>query len=270
MKKILFGISFLCLLNACGPSEEEINMNNGKEIETAKESIDNYFDLVMNDYYSANEDFDKNSAIYKIKLFKNSQHKEIVDYAQKHIDSLPKLKESLKELIYGELFEFAKLQGWDKLAKSDFLKIENSLKVKGDEFSNSELYRHPSSPKYINQNGFFLYYQKAYDDNPKLVLKTQYYGDDWLFINKAEVSIDGEVYSLNFEEWDHDNSGGMIYEWSIEQSPSYNQIVKIIKSKSSKIRYHGDKYYDDRTISSSQKAALKSILQAYYGLYLKK
>ena len=94
-------------------------------------------------------------------------------------------------------------------------------------------------------------------------------GDDWLFVKKAAVSLDGDVYTLDFDKWDRDNSGGKIYEWSVLPKPSYNIIVKIIKSKNAKIRYTGDKYHDDRTITSSQKAALKSVLQAYYGLYLK-
>ena len=51
-------------------------------------------------------------------------------YAQKHIDSIPKLKAELHDLIYGELIEFSEQQGWDKMSKDEFKNIENSLKIK--------------------------------------------------------------------------------------------------------------------------------------------
>jgi len=256
---------------SCGPSENEIKIQYQKEIRSSKDAIANQFESIMDEYYSSNEDLNKLPAVINIEAYLNSGYEEVDTYAKKHLDSVPKLEAKLRSIIYGDLIEYANQQDWNKIDKSQYIKLEKKLLVKGDEFSNSEVFRDPSSPKYINQNGFFMFYKKFNKDEkkPLIGLKTQYYADDWLFIKKASISIDGDVYSLNFDNWDKDNSDGMIYEWSTLSSPSFNILVKIIKSKKSKIRYTGDRYHDDRTVSSSQKRALKSVLKVYYGLYLK-
>jgi hypothetical protein len=40
-------------------------------------------------------------------------------------------------------------------------------------------------------------------------------------------------------------------------------IEAIIKSRNASIRFDGSQYYDTRTISAGQKAALKNVLKAY-------
>jgi hypothetical protein len=90
----------------------------------------------------------------------------------------------------------------------------------------------------------------------------QYYSSDWLFIKEAKISIDGTVYTISNTQWERDNDSD-IWEWSDEPLNDRGLIEKIIKSKSAVIRYEGNQYYDDRTISSSQKLALKQILDAY-------
>ncbi|MDB4090924.1 hypothetical protein N9528_01200 [Crocinitomicaceae bacterium] len=271
MKTQLLFLSVFLLIISCGPSEKELQAESRETIRESKEQIDEYFEEVLDEYIASNEQLDETFSISLIESFTNSEEIEVAEYAQKHLDSVQKLKESLLDIIYGNLYEYAEEQGWDKMSKSEFEKLEETLKVKGDEFSKSQLYEHPSSPKFINKNGFYLYYLKtSSDSNPIFALKAQYLDDDWLFIESAEASVDGALYSLDIGNWERDNSGGKIYEWGFMRNPSYNLIVNIIKSKTTKIRYDGSKYYDDRTISSTQKSAMKDVLQVYYGLYLKK
>ncbi|WP_161627154.1 hypothetical protein [Paenibacillus alvei] len=47
-------------------------------------------------------------------------------------------------------------------------------------------------------------------------------------------------------------------------------IRAIIKSKKTIIRHEGDTYYDDRTITKKEKAALQNVLDAYDALQKRK
>lgn len=272
MKKTIFYAISLLILSACGPSEAEVQQAKETEIRKEKEKLDKQFDEIMDTFYLGNENLENHSAYGTIKSKLKSSDSEIAEYAQIYVDSVAALKTYLHDLKFGSLFEYAKKEGWDKLANKDFENVESSLKVKGDEFSNSVVYRHPSSPKFINYNGFFLYYTKSNENSKEatLFLRTQYRADDWLFCESAKVSIDGDVYTTNFIDWERDNDGGYIFEWSTEKNPSFNLLIKILNSKTAKIRFNGDKYYDDRSITNEQKNALKQVVKSYYGLYVKK
>ena len=98
-------------------------------------------------------------------------------------------------------------------------------------------------------------------------LVIQYTGRTWLFINSYTILVDGRTYSINpgFQEVERDNGGFMIWEWYQFQvsKPDVDMIEKIANSKSAEIRYYGDQYYDDGTISKEEKQAFKNVLAAY-------
>lgn len=269
MKNIFYLALPLFGMFACGGNGEP-SASDKIEIEVEKESILENWDGIMDKYYDMDDEDFKNTLEYDmIKEKTYSKHEEVVKMAKSYLDSVDKLNLKVLDGEYGSFFEYAKEQGWDKISKDDLIKLENTLKVKSDEFSTSTLYRHPSSPKFVNYNGFFLYYSKSGDDIPNLYLRTQYRNDDWLFINGAKISIDGDVYSLNIDEWERDNDGGYIFEWGTEKVKYFNLLTHILKGNNIKIRFNGDKYYDDRSVNASQKNALIDVLKVYYGLYLK-
>jgi hypothetical protein len=136
------------------------------------------------------------------------------------------------------------------------------LSKRFDSFQDVTWYSSPSSPRYRNANGFYLYFGVSGTSKLPLRLVMQYYSSDWLFIESAKVNVDGSVYSLSATDWERDNDSN-IWEWSDEVLDDRALIEQIIKSKSAVIRFEGSQYYDTRTISSSQKAALKQVLEAY-------
>lgn len=136
------------------------------------------------------------------------------------------------------------------------------LKKTYDEFQDIYWYQSMSSPRYRNSNAFYIYFGVQNGSKTPLRLVMQYYSSDWLFIKEAKISIDGTVYTISNTQWERDNDSD-IWEWSDEPLNDRSLIEKIIKSKSAFIRYEGNQYYDNRTISSSQKLALKQILDAY-------
>jgi hypothetical protein len=136
------------------------------------------------------------------------------------------------------------------------------MSKKFDAFQDITWYQSPSSTKYRNANAFHLYFGVSSGSPAGLRLVIQYYADDWLFIKSAKVNVDGVIYSVGGSEWERDNDSD-IWEWIDEPLSDRSLIEAIIKSKSSVIRFEGSQYYDTRTISSTQKRALRDVLDAY-------
>jgi hypothetical protein len=138
----------------------------------------------------------------------------------------------------------------------------SSMRPKKDSFSGITWYRDRSSPTYTNANGFYLYFGVKSGSKMILRQRIQYFDDNWLFIDSAKINVDGEIYNLGSYDWERDNNSS-IWEWIDEPLDDREMIEAIIKSKSAVIRFDGSQYYDTRTITSSQKTALKNVLFAY-------
>jgi hypothetical protein len=101
-------------------------------------------------------------------------------------------------------------------------------------------------------------------------MELRYSDDDWLFVDYAEINIDGSVYEFDISssEWETDNGSGDIWEWAdVTPTNSHLSIIdKVINSKSAIIRFTGSKYRDDVTVSSTQKRAFVNVLNAFEAL----
>lgn len=156
-----------------------------------------------------------------------------------------------------------------KLAKKGKRKFaENALKSfrkKKDDFEDVEFYQDSRTPNYSNVN--FIYpYLGVKNDKAWLRLKLQYASDDWLFINNAIFMIDDEKFNIS-GNWERDNNSG-IWEWLDIQVDAleYEILKKLGDSKVAKVRYQGNQYYKDRTITSKEKSIIKKTLEIYNGL----
>jgi hypothetical protein len=145
------------------------------------------------------------------------------------------------------------------------------MRPKYDNFKEITWYRDYSSPTYINQDGFFLYFGANSYEVTDLHLKMQYFADDWLFIDKASVNIDGETFVLSESSFDRDNNS-TIWEWqditvfanvSNELVLGRDVLEKIANSSRAIVRYTGSQYYHDEYISDRQKQAMRNVLAAY-------
>lgn len=138
---------------------------------------------------------------------------------------------------------------------------------KSDKIEGIDWYRDKSSPSYNNQNGFFLYIGKKENESPWMRLRIQYYSDDWLFINSFIVVADGKRFERNQVKFDRDHDSN-IWEWYDENltEADLQMIRAVIDSKEAVIRFHGQKYKNDKIITASQKASLQRVLDAYKAL----
>lgn len=183
----------------------------------------------------------------------NSTNKEI---AAKEIDSV-QIKENLR---IKDSISIVQKQKKDKAEKA--LK---SFKKSEDEFKGNAFYRDPRTPYYANRNFIYPYIgQKG--DNYWLRLKLQYASDNWLFINKGILLIDGEQYTIN-GSWERDNDSE-IWEWLDMQVGTNERIIldRLANSISAKVRYEGRQYHNDRTITSKEKSIIKKTLEIYDNL----
>ena len=142
--------------------------------------------------------------------------------------------------------------------------IPDDFRVDSDEFKKTSFYYHPLTPKYINIDWIYPYIGKNGRDI-YLRLKLQYEDDDWLFINKVQFLIDGEVIDFADGSFERDNDGGRIWEWGDlpVRSSTINILSRIADSKSTKVRYTGSQYHNDREITSREKKVIKETLAVY-------
>lgn len=143
------------------------------------------------------------------------------------------------------------------------------MRKRTDEFSGITYYHDSSTPRYANYSTFHLYIGKRENSSPQFRFQVRYADDDWLFVDRASINVDGEIYDLNVSssEWERDNDH-RIWEWIDIVPTQYHltMIDSIIKSKSAVIRFYGSQYRDDRTITTTQKRALANVLNAYQAL----
>jgi hypothetical protein len=143
--------------------------------------------------------------------------------------------------------------------------VKNLLKgltLKKDEFKQVTFYKNYNNSYYSNAVSIYLVEDNKGEINGRL--KIEYSAEDWLFINNYTFLCDGVVYDYTPEnDIVRDNSEGEIYEYSDQvYSPQINKIMKaIISSKVAKLRCNGDKYYDDRLITKSEKQKLKKMFE---------
>ena len=141
------------------------------------------------------------------------------------------------------------------------------IRHKKDEFSNFTWYKDKSSPNYVNQNGFYLFFGIRNDGYvTDLRLRIQYYAVDWLFIQSYDLNVDGKNYSLYaLGNVERDNDNGFIWEWydftvNEERKPL---IQAISTAKKVKIRFNGSQYYDTRALSKNQVKAINNVFTLY-------
>ncbi|MNS62382.1 hypothetical protein D3C72_954410 [compost metagenome] len=145
----------------------------------------------------------------------------------------------------------------------------SSMRKKHDDIKGITWYTDKSTPKYYSERSdFHLYIGKNNHSKPWLRMVIQYTNDDWLFIQRYIIKADGQTFEITpepFKGVERDNGGGDIWEWyDISAGDRELEIAKAIaNSKKAVIRYDGKQYYNDRTISTREKQAIKNVLAAH-------
>lgn len=117
---------------------------------------------------------------------------------------------------------------------------------------------------------FALPYLSVSGNNVYLRLVCDYTSSDWVFFEKIIFSVDGKNYTKYFDYFDvtRDNEYGDVWEYvDIECSESDIEMLEAIAASTKTIvRFEGDDYYYDFTVSGSDKTAIKEMVDIYKAL----
>jgi hypothetical protein len=141
------------------------------------------------------------------------------------------------------------------------------MKVIEDEVKGNKWYQDKSSYNYYWRDEFYIYTSAG--PTPTLFLNIRYFDEDWLFIDSFFFNVDGETFSLtpSYGEIQRDSDSNVTEWYNQVATPENIELVqKIMNSKKTVMRLEGSKYYEDVTISSAQKSAIRNVLTVYQGL----
>lgn len=154
--------------------------------------------------------------------------------------------------------------------KANVNKALSKLRKTTDEVEGITWYYDKTTSKYDDTNNAHLYIGVQESGDPYLRLRIRYASDSWLFIQqyifrsgRRQIYDHAWILGVN-----RDNSGGGIWEWydATPTADDLDMIRTIIASDKAILRYSGQQYYDDRTISSEEKKAFQNVLDAYEAL----
>lgn len=149
--------------------------------------------------------------------------------------------------------------------------ILSGFTVEEDNVRGVNFYYPSVFPEYIDIRSYMLPYLGQDGDRYWLRMIANYTGDDWVFFESLLISVDGELYSRSLDYFDitRDNGGGVVWEYiDVDASNDYytDLLWAIASSDETIVRFQGDSYYYDLTISDEDKAAIRQVLTAYDAL----
>ena len=118
---------------------------------------------------------------------------------------------------------------------------------------------------------FALPYLGQDGDSTWLRFICNYTGDDWIFFKKLTFAIDEQRYTKTFSYYDvtRDNAYGDVWEYiDVDvRDGNYEEILEaIVNSNETIIRFEGDDYHYDHTVSAGDKEAIRQMLAVYNAL----
>lgn len=134
------------------------------------------------------------------------------------------------------------------------------------EFDGSAWYRHPSSPRYQDTKTYVtLYILEAGTGQRALEFFLNYTSrNGWLFVESAQINIDGAITRLPASQWLRDNDTEI---WEYTGYSNNQQMIdlarKISESDRAVVRFNGQQFYDDHVVTSTEKQVIRDMLLAW-------
>ncbi len=197
-----------------------------------------------------------------------SKERRRADILYKRLDSIRKLEEA-------EKIEKERREQWIKdqereNRKKQMMSALNKLKKSHDDVSGITWYKNPYFTHYTNSHRTSVYIGQRYD-RCWLRLQMSYYGENWIFFEKAYLSYDGSTMEIPFSRYgekESENSGGYVWEWiDVEVTSNMVSFLErmVNEGKSVKMRLSG-KYEKTRVLSSNEIKGIKDVLLGYKAL----
>lgn len=216
-----------------------------------------------------------------IAFFDDKKYDECISKINTLIEKHPGSDEFKKanELLEKAKGEIRKIEVANKKSEEERIRKEKQrlanatkkMRKKDDDMNGITWYYDKTSPRYVNsRTNFSAYVGKRDNSAPFMRLVINYVADDWLFIEKYIINVDGKIYTITEQNYGEikTDSGGGIWEWLDRQAgeSEFTIIKAVANGKKVKIRFNGKDYYKDRIVSQQEKLALRNIIDAYEAL----
>lgn len=160
----------------------------------------------------------------------------------------------------------------DKILKTYTSKFE----IDYDKVEGITWYMHKKMPDYIDVRSYIIPYIGVENNNVWICIRYNYTEDDWVFWKRLKIVSDGKSYSKSVGAFDtvRDNDGGVVWEW-YDECLDYNQpldseelqmLRQIADSNETIIRFQGDDYSYDLTVTKTDKTIIADVLALYGAL----
>ena len=202
--------------------------------------------------------------------------KDLIDAAQNLYNALTAEEKALVT-NYGEL-ENAIAQ-YDNLWAAEKQRIIDTYSAKfeidSDPFTGITWYMHGDMPNYIDIRSYIIPYIGVQGKNTWMCIRYNYTADDWIFWETLTILVDGNKYYKFVDYFDvtRDNDTE-VWEY-YDECLNYNQAMdseevqmlrEIADSNETLIRFAGDEYIYDLTVTSADKQMIRDTLALYEAL----
>jgi hypothetical protein len=152
-------------------------------------------------------------------------------------------------------------------ARGPVSELPGTVRKSTDESSGITWYTDQSSPERASEDAFFLYAGRRHCD-VWLRLRIQYVSDKSLTIARLTVKADDKTFELPDAHFKHDTDGKLHLHWSDEAVTTDHLLMlfSVTAAKSVVLRFGGGNRTDERTLTQSEKEAVKNILGVYTAL----
>lgn len=198
--------------------------------------------------------------------------REAVEAAQTAYDALT--QEDAAKVTNASALEDAATQ-LKTLLEQQANSLLSTMRVETDAVRGISFYYPQAFPYYTDYWGadvrcFALPYLGRSGEDVWLRLVCDYTADDWIFFKQITFAVDDERYYKTFNYFDvvRDNAYGDVWEYvDIEVGSSEEELLwAIANSTQTIVRFEGDDYYYDFTVSANDKQAIRDMLTVYDAL----
>lgn len=202
------------------------------------------------------------------------ESKDKISEARKLFDDLSE-SDKIKVTNYS-ILQAAETQ-YDALVKAEKDKIINTYKskfeIEYDKIENITWYMPKNMPEYIDERCYLIPYIGVRNNRAWICVRYNYTEDDWIFWESLSILVDGNKTTKSVGSFNttRDNDGGVVWEYydeilNINASIDSNDIQlleKIANSNETIVRFQGDDYHYDLTVSNKDKSMIKDVLAMY-------
>ena len=163
------------------------------------------------------------------------------------------------------------------LAKAEKERVLNEysgkFNIDEDKVENVSWYMHKNMPYYIDTRCYIIPYLGIRGDNAWICIRYNYTGDDWVFWENLSIVADGKKYTKTFSYYNivRDNESGYVWEYYDEpldinasmDTREIEMLSAIANSEETIIRFQGDDYAYDYTVTAADKNMIKDALAIY-------